>query len=173
MKPLIWMGLILLSACASKKDIKSMEKNDVLIIGRVLNLHEGQPTKASVMYRTSNQNSWLSAPRTVAQENYYFTAILNGDSDKFVVKEIRMQNNGAEWSWGKTIKSALAETLIRPDADAIYVGDIIIRTRNKDQFEEVTDFKIIDRFPEAKEFAQESLGFQKHIRKSILRIIVH
>jgi hypothetical protein len=165
--------LFIITACSSpKKTITSYTSEDMIIFGRVMNVHEGEAQEVNLVYRTSDKDQFGGNPRAENQGNYYFTAIINRNADKFAVREIRMLRGKEEFSWGNKMKAPLAEVLIDPEARITYIGDIIMRTRNLPQGEEVTDFKIMDRSTEAQLFAIQKLKTKFPITKRLLKLTV-
>lgn len=165
--------LICLSACSHpKKTISNVSSEDMIIFGRAMNIHEGVPQEVGIIYRTHDQDRFGGNPRAENQGGYYFTAIVSRKEDKFAVREIRMLREKEEFSWGNKLKNALAEVLIDPDARVTYIGDIIMRTRNLPQGEEVTDFKIMDRSSEAQLFAIQRLKTKYPVTKRLLKLTV-
>lgn len=165
--------LIFLASCATpEKNIHDLGDDDLIVFGRVMNIHDGTPQEVKIVYRTGDEDRFGGNPKADPQGNYYFTAILNRKDDKFAVREIRMTREKEEFSWGNKLKEPLAEVLINPESKVTYVGDIIMRTRNLPQGEEVTDFKIMDRSTEAQLFAIQRLKTKHPVTKRLLKLTV-
>ncbi len=172
MRILVLFLFIIAGCSSSKKTIHNLTSEDIIIFGRVMNIHDGVPQEVGLVYRTNDQDRFGGNPKVEPQGNYYFTAIVSRKDEKFAVREIRMMRDKEEFSWGNKFKDPLAEVLIDPDAKVTYIGDIIMRTRNLPQGEEVTDFKVMDRPTEAQLFAIQRLKTKHPVTKRLLKLTV-